>query len=108
MILSESTSSICKTSCLTDVHYQNLTLGVVRRMSLELWIDNALWALCVKSKRKDALSPKVHDFVVQIWTKINQVNPNKIDVIKKRTSIGKWEAHATHFLTESQVILFIS
>ncbi len=36
MILSESTSSICKTSFLIGIHHQNFTLGVVRRMSLEL------------------------------------------------------------------------
>ncbi len=59
-------------------------------------------------KEKDALSPKVHDVIVQFWTKNNQVSPNKRNVIKKRTSIGKWEAHATQFLTKSQVILFIS
>jgi hypothetical protein len=77
-------------------------------MSLGLWTNDALWALCGKSKRKDALIPEVHDVVVQLWIENNRVNLNKRDVIKKRTSIGKWEAHAIHFFTESHVILLIS
>jgi hypothetical protein len=67
-----------------------------------------LWAICGKSKRKDALSLEMRDVVVQLWNENNQVSPNKRDVIRKRIGVEKWEAHATHFLTESQVILFIS
>ncbi len=52
MILSESTSSIHKTSLLIGIHYQNLTLGIDKRLSLESQTNNALWALCeVKEER---------------------------------------------------------
>jgi hypothetical protein len=55
-ILSDSTSSICKTSLLTCIHHRKLTFGIVRRLSLESQTDNALWAFCGKSKRKYTLA----------------------------------------------------
>jgi hypothetical protein len=81
------------------IHHCNLTLGIARRMSLELQINNVLWALCGKSKRQDALA--LHDVMVQLWSENNQVNLNKKDVIRKKISVGRWETHATHFLIKS-------
>jgi hypothetical protein len=52
MILNESTSNIHKTSLLIGIHHQNLTLGIVKILSLESQVDNALWVLCeVKEER---------------------------------------------------------
>jgi hypothetical protein len=52
MILSESTSSIHKTSLLIGIHHQNLALGIVKGLSLESQTNNALWALCeIKEER---------------------------------------------------------
>lgn len=52
MILSESTSSIHKTSLLIGIHHQNLTLGIDERLSFESQTNNALWPLCEVKEEK--------------------------------------------------------
>jgi hypothetical protein len=37
--------------------------------------------------------------MVKLWNKNNQVSPNKINVIRKRIGVGRWETYAIHFLT---------
>jgi len=69
MLPSESTSSIRYTSLVIGIHRRHLTLNIARKMSLELQINNVLWALCGKTKRQDALA--LHDVMVKLWTKNN-------------------------------------
>jgi hypothetical protein len=51
MLLNEPTSSITQTSLTTSIHHHNHTFGIAKKMSLELRINNVLWAFCGKSKR---------------------------------------------------------
>ena len=70
---------------------------------MEARIDSALWAVCKRTRRVNALAPDVTQLVADYWTGNTCISPNRKDVIRKRIGAKEWIDHPTHHLQESQV-----
>ena len=58
--------------------------GLVRRIALDARTDMALWTVCGRIKRVDALAPDVTKLVADYWTGNTLISPNRKDVVRKR------------------------
>jgi hypothetical protein len=70
---------------------------------LEGRTTSALWALCGKEKRIDAIPTETYKLVTDFWTDNTRVSPNRKDVMRKRVGAHEWTTHPSHHLMESQV-----
>ena len=103
MVFGSNSTSARKTSLVTGIHRRNMQSGVLRRIALEARTDMAVWALCGRTKRINALAPQITKLVAEYWTDNTRISPNRKDVVKKRVGAKQWIDHPTHHLQESQV-----
>lgn len=88
MVLGSNIVSARQTSLITGIHQRNVKSGLVRRVALEARTDLALWSICGRTKRVDALAPHVTKLVVEYWTGNTCISPNRKDVIRKQIGAG--------------------
>ena len=103
MVLGSNIVSARQTSIVTGIHRRNMKSGLMRRIALDARTDMALWAVCGRTKRVDALAPDVTNLVADYWTGNTRISPNRKDVVRKRIGAKQWIDHPTHHLQESQV-----
>jgi hypothetical protein len=74
-----------------------------RRRRLSALVEDGLWALIERSRRKNAISPELQEQVVRFWTDWTRVLPNQQDVRRHRLGRNQYENHPIHLLEKSQV-----
>ena len=83
MVLGSNTISARQTSLVTGIHRRNMQSRLVRRIALEARTDMALWTVCGRTKRINALAPQLTKLVAEYWTDNTRISPNRKDVVKK-------------------------
>ena len=69
---------------------------------------SSVWVAPRRRQRSDVFSEETVNAVRVWWTTETKVSPNKKDVVRKRVPSSKTiEGHATHYLLESQVRVFL-
>jgi hypothetical protein len=89
-----------------QTHPRNLRNAVERRLNLQT-SGSSLWGLPKRRQRSDGLDGETVAHVVQWWSSETRVSPRKKDVVNKWLAPKQYEQHTTHFLTETQVCVWI-
>ena len=103
MVLGSNIVSARQISLVIGIHRRNVKSGLVRRIALEGRTDLAIWAICGRSRRANALASHVTKLVAEFWTGNTRISSNRKDVVRKRIGARQWTDHPTHHLQESQV-----
>ncbi len=81
------------------VHHHNVSVPIQCR-SLCVTMSY-LWKLTMKNKKSDCILLVIEVVVLKHWASDTRVNPNKVDVTKRRLETGVFEKKPTHFSMET-------
>ena len=79
----------------------------MRRRVLAANLDEKMPRLHLNRQKREGLSDYIKQQVVEWWNNQTKVSPNKKDIVRHNVGRNEWdEPHPTHYLWETQVILF--
>jgi hypothetical protein len=97
-----NTSSLRVLSWVLGISCHNLSCTIKQRRLVQN-SNLSPFVLLERRKRQDGVTAKTKMLMIAWWTIETKVSPNKKDVTCKRLKPNQYEAHATHYLLESQI-----